>query len=118
MLQHLTLFNTEHDLKKLDMIQHLTSYVMLHLLWRGLTTIFALPVAHCSAAPEPLAILSASLVGSPTVDILFVDLMQAGERTKVLENQKCSSSPARNKTLMLLRIRDKTLKLETKLSSY
>jgi hypothetical protein len=70
------------------MIQHLTLYVTLHLLWCCQTITVALPVANCSVAPEPPALFSAGLFGSTTttVDNPFVDMLQREEQTKVLEN--------------------------------
>jgi hypothetical protein len=101
---------TGFDLTKLDffkqkqnLIQHLTSYFTLHLLWCSPTTTVALPVTHCPTEPEPPALLSASLFGSATVDIPFVDMLLRGELTKGRENQKCF--PAKEETLKFLRMK-------------
>jgi hypothetical protein len=70
------------------MTKHLTSYVTLHLLWGGRSTIeLAAPLPDCPAAPEPPALLSVCLFGSTTVAIPLGDMFERGELTNVLEDR-------------------------------
>ena len=67
-------------------LEHLTPYSTLHLC--GVAVQPWCWQLHCPAAPEPPALLSVCLFGSTTVAYSLGDMLQKGELTNVLEDQK------------------------------